>query len=101
MAGIYDHALTRGNAYQYSLAATAGISWHCCYTHFIRHANLSFRHYFKIYAVNTGGIGCWLLSVVAIILPHELVILLISVAVITAWIVPGYLLRNRYKKQNQ
>lgn len=48
-----------------------------------------------------GGIGCWLLSVVAIILPHELVILLISVAVITAWIVPGYLLRNRYKKQNQ
>ncbi|MFT3936799.1 MAG: hypothetical protein QM726_24455 [Chitinophagaceae bacterium] len=47
-----------------------------------------------------GGIFCWCLSLLATFIPHEFVILLISVAVIAAWIVPGYLLRSRYKKEN-
>jgi hypothetical protein len=47
-----------------------------------------------------GGLCCWLLSVLTVFLPHEFSILLISVAVIAAWIIPGYLLRSRYKKQN-
>jgi cell division protein FtsW (lipid II flippase) len=47
-----------------------------------------------------GGICCWILAVAAGFLPHDLIILLLAVAVITAWIIPGYLLRSRYKKQN-
>jgi hypothetical protein len=48
-----------------------------------------------------GGICCWILSLAAHFLPHDFTILLISVAVIAAWIIPGYLLRSRYKKENQ
>jgi hypothetical protein len=48
-----------------------------------------------------GGICCWLLSITGIFLPHTFTLLLISVAVIAAWIIPGYLLRSRYKKENQ
>jgi len=47
-----------------------------------------------------GGVCCWLLSAVALVLPHDFSVLLISVAVITAWIIPGYLLRSRYKQEN-
>jgi FtsH-binding integral membrane protein len=48
-----------------------------------------------------GGIGCWVLSIVTVLLPHDFSVLVISVAVVAAWIIPGYLLRNRYKKENQ
>ena len=48
-----------------------------------------------------GGICCWALSVTAVFLPHDVTVLLISVAVIAAWIIPGYLLSSRYKKENQ
>jgi hypothetical protein len=47
-----------------------------------------------------GGICCWVLSGLAVLLPHDFSVLLISVAVIIAWIIPGYLLRGRYKKEN-
>jgi Flp pilus assembly protein TadB len=48
-----------------------------------------------------GGMCCWVLSIIAVLLPHNITILLISVAVVVAWIIPGYLLRSRYKKINQ
>ncbi len=47
-----------------------------------------------------GGMCCWVLSIIAVLLPHDFTILLISIAVVAAWIIPGYLLRSRYKKQN-
>jgi len=47
-----------------------------------------------------GGIGCWLLSVLAMFIPVHYYMLLISAAVIVAWIIPGYLLQFKYKKQN-
>jgi hypothetical protein len=46
-----------------------------------------------------GGIGCWLLSVLSVYILPEYQLLLISTAMIIAWIVPGYLLRAKYKKQ--
>jgi FtsH-binding integral membrane protein len=46
-----------------------------------------------------GGIGCWILSILATVVPKEFSILLVSVAMIIAWIVPGYLLRLKYKNQ--
>ena len=48
-----------------------------------------------------GGLCCWLLSVAALFLPHPFTVLLLSVAVVAAWIIPGYLLGRRYRKQNQ
>lgn len=47
-----------------------------------------------------GGIGCWILAVAASFVVYEYRILILGVAVIIAWIIPGYMLRARYKKQN-
>jgi hypothetical protein len=47
-----------------------------------------------------GGIGCWLLSVLCTIIPPVYHLLLVSVAMIIAWIVPGYLLRLKHKQAN-
>jgi hypothetical protein len=46
-----------------------------------------------------GGIGCWLLSAATSFVDYENQLLLISVAMINAWIIPGYLLRSKYKKE--
>lgn len=45
-----------------------------------------------------GGVCCWLLSIISTFLPYEFQFLLLPVAVIAAWIIPGYLLRKRYQK---
>jgi FtsH-binding integral membrane protein len=47
-----------------------------------------------------GGIGCWLLSIVAHFIPYDFQLLLLSAAMIIAWIIPGYALQRRYKTQN-
>lgn len=46
-----------------------------------------------------GAFCCWILSVSCLFIPLQYHMLLIAVAVVSAWIIPGYLLRNRYKKQ--
>jgi hypothetical protein len=48
----------------------------------------------------TGGVGCWVLSVGSHFVPYDYQLLLLSVAMIVAWIVPGYNLQKRYKTQN-
>jgi hypothetical protein len=47
-----------------------------------------------------GGICCWLLSVISFYIPEEYKVLLVSAAMIVAWIIPGYMLRSRYRKAN-
>lgn len=47
-----------------------------------------------------GGVSCWLLSVAAGYVPYNYQLLLLSAAMIVAWIVPGYLLRKKYNKAN-
>ncbi len=47
-----------------------------------------------------GGIICWALSLLACFVPADFIVLLIAIAVISAWIVPGYVLQNKYKKEN-
>lgn len=47
-----------------------------------------------------GGISCWLLSVLSVIIPTEFQILLVAAAMIVAWIIPGYLLRIKHKQSN-
>jgi hypothetical protein len=47
-----------------------------------------------------GGLGCWLLSILCTVIPVEYHLLLVSVAMIIAWIVPGYMLRLKFRKSN-
>jgi len=47
-----------------------------------------------------GGIGCWLLSVLCTVIPVEFQLLLVSTAMIIAWIIPGYLLRMKFRRTN-
>jgi len=44
-----------------------------------------------------GGICCWILSVIALFIHSIEIILLFIPAVLAGWIIPGYLLRARYK----
>lgn len=47
-----------------------------------------------------GGVCCWALSIASAYVPYEYQLLLLSAAMIAAWIIPGYLLRIKYKKEN-
>ena len=46
-----------------------------------------------------GGIGCWLLSVTAYFIPTDYQLLLLAIAMIIAWIIPGYILKKKYQQQ--
>ncbi len=54
----------------------------------------------KFKPLRIGGICCWLLSVLSVFANYEFQLLCISLAVIVAWIIPGYLLRAKFKKEN-
>jgi hypothetical protein len=45
-----------------------------------------------------GDIVCWSLSVIACFIQYEFHLLLLALAVIIAWIIPGYILRGDIKK---
>jgi hypothetical protein len=46
-----------------------------------------------------GAIGCWMLSIGSIFVRYDYQLLFLSAAMIVAWIIPGYILRNKYQKQ--
>lgn len=46
-----------------------------------------------------GGICCWALAILSPFIPVEYQLLLIAVSVITAWIIPGYILKQNFKKE--
>ena len=48
-----------------------------------------------------GGISCWVLSLIALYVPYDYQLLLLPAAMIVAWIVPGYLMRSKYRKVNR
>jgi hypothetical protein len=47
-----------------------------------------------------GGICCWVLSVATSFVHYDYQILLLGLGVVVAWIVPGYILKARFKKEN-
>jgi hypothetical protein len=51
-------------------------------------------------ALKAGGIFCWILAVISVFLNYEFQLLLIALAVAGAWIIPGYTLRQKFKKTN-
>ena len=46
-----------------------------------------------------GGISCWALSAGSVMVPYDFQLLFICTAVLLAWIIPGFLLRKKYLKQ--
>jgi hypothetical protein len=47
-----------------------------------------------------GGICCWTLSIISVFISGEYQLLLTVAAVIAAWIIPGYILKQNFKKEN-
>jgi len=48
-----------------------------------------------------GGIICWLLCIISVFLPLKFNLLMVSLAVIAAWIIPGYLMKQKFAKENR
>ncbi|MBK7432722.1 MAG: hypothetical protein IPI66_01760 [Chitinophagaceae bacterium] len=46
-----------------------------------------------------GGISCWVLAVGSVFVPVDFQLLFIAAAVLLAWIIPGFLLRQKFKNQ--
>ena len=55
---------------------------------------------FRFRALKLGGLACWTLAVAAGFIRRDYQLLLLALAVLTAWIIPGYLLRAKFKKEN-
>jgi Flp pilus assembly protein TadB len=53
----------------------------------------------KVRLLVLGGVFCWVLSVLAGFVDFHYHPLFVSAAVIVAWIIPGYSLRARFKKE--
>ena len=53
----------------------------------------------KFMPLKAGGIVCWILAVIAIRVDFEYQLLLIAAAVLIAYLIPGYLLKQKYHKQ--
>jgi len=47
-----------------------------------------------------GAVFCWVLAVICSQLKTDLQLVLIALAVLLAWIIPGYQLRNKFKQTN-
>jgi uncharacterized membrane protein YhaH (DUF805 family) len=47
-----------------------------------------------------GGVSCWILSVISTYIPYDYQLLMLAIAMIVAWIIPGYTFRAKYKKEN-
>ena len=48
----------------------------------------------------TGAVICWVLAIISPFIGTQFSILLIALAIIIAWLIPGYLLKQRFKKAN-
>jgi len=77
-----------------NLAGTAGLLALYGMPTFLSGIILKFR------ALITGGICCWGLSIISGFMPNDYQLLFLAAGVIIAWIIPGYMLRARYKKEN-
>jgi uncharacterized membrane protein len=47
-----------------------------------------------------GGIFCWLFAAISPFIDFEFQLLLIAGSIIAGWIIPGYLLKRKFKKEN-
>ena len=50
--------------------------------------------------LKTGGVCCWLLAVSSPFVTYDYQLLLIACGVTAGWIIPGYLLKRKFKNEN-
>ena len=53
----------------------------------------------KFKPLQIGAVCCWILSIVSPMVHWDYQLLLLAAGVVAAWIIPGYILKARYKKQ--
>ncbi len=53
----------------------------------------------KVKALSVGGVCCWILAIAATFITLKYQLLLIGLAVISAWIIPGYTMQSKFKNQ--
>lgn len=51
--------------------------------------------------LQAGAIACWLLAVVAMFIALPYQVLTLAAAVVAAWIIPGYLLQQKFRAENR
>lgn len=54
----------------------------------------------KFTPLKVGAICCWILAIVATYVQPIYCLLLLALGVVVAWIIPGYLLQQKFKKEN-
>lgn len=54
----------------------------------------------KFPPLQIGAVGCWILAIASTFVINQYQVLFLALAVLSAWIIPGYMLRSRFKKQN-
>ena len=77
------------------LASTAGLLALYGMPTFLSGIILRFR------ALIAGGVSCWALSIISGFMSNDYQLLFLAAGVIIAWIIPGYMLRARYKLENE
>ncbi|MBS4043822.1 MAG: hypothetical protein KGZ59_08415 [Chitinophagaceae bacterium] len=55
----------------------------------------------KFKPLKVGAICCWIFAILSTFIPLQYSLLLIGAAVIVAWIIPGYLLRQKFIQENK
>ena len=76
--------------------------WEHCYTIFILTYSIGcFQtgRLLRFAPLVWGAILCWILAIATTAVPVEVRMLLLAAAVLGSYIIPGYLLRARYKHQ--
>lgn len=53
----------------------------------------------KFNPLKIGGVLCWILAIVTSFVPPREHLLLIALAMVVAWIIPGYLLKKKYQHE--
>lgn len=54
----------------------------------------------KFKPLKIGGICCWLLAIAAVFITYDFQFLLIALAVIVAWVIPGYSFQQKSKTEH-
>ncbi|MEJ7683803.1 MAG: hypothetical protein WKG06_39275 [Segetibacter sp.] len=80
----------------------AHIGWQYCYPFYILLYGVGTYisgSLIKFKPMIIGGLFCFVLVVICVYQPYDLQMLITAFAIIISYIIPGYLLRNQYKKQ--
>ncbi len=82
----------------------AKIGWQYCYPFYILLYGVGTYisgRLIKFKPMIIGGVLCFVLVIICVYLPYNSQMLITAFAIIISYIIPGYLLRNQYKKQKK